>query len=404
MVKRRGKTLYIYFKPFGQKIGVRVEADSIREAEQIEGAVLRACRTGHYAGLDPISRAVCIRMFQNKAWEMPPELSGFVAPKPETSLTLWKACELFVKYPETRAKSERALTRYHQAMVNVVRLLGKDTPLKDLWVPALKRYQLERQNEGAAPNTINIELSTLSKIFQVMIESQLINTNPVRLVKRLSTKSNEREVYLSRETVAAIAGECPPWYARIIWCAFFSGMRKGEILGLTRKQVNLTKRIVSLSSEDTKESRRKRVPIHYELLPILEEAMRTPFLASDRVFLVQDAKGFRTPGTDSADNCWPRACDKLGLEKPQPWFHDLRHTWKSNARRSGMHPEIEKAIMGHSERGKSVHERYGRISDQELLQAIDRMTFDHGETEIVVSRGNKRETKGPKTKKRQASG
>ena len=29
---------------------------------------------------------------------------------------------------------------------------------------------------------------------------------------------------------------------------------------------------------------------------------------------------------------------------------------------------------------KSVTERYGRISDQELLQAIDRMTFDHGDT------------------------
>jgi hypothetical protein len=29
-----------------------------------------------------------------------------------------------------------------------------------------------------------------------------------------------------------------------------------------------------------------------------------------------------------------------------------------------------------------VLERYGRISDAELIQAIDAMSFDHGETEI----------------------
>jgi hypothetical protein len=29
-------------------------------------------------------------------------------------------------------------------------------------------------------------------------------------------------------------------------------------------------------------------------------------------------------------------------------------------------------------------ERYGRISEAELLRAVDSMTFDHGETEIWV--------------------
>ncbi len=40
--------------------------------------------------------------------------------------------------------------------------------------------------------------------------------------------------------------------------------------------------------------------------------------------------------------------------------------------------------MGHWHKAKSVTDRYGRISDEELLAAIDLMTFDQGETEIVV--------------------
>jgi integrase len=209
------------------------------------------------------------------------------------------------------------------------------------------------------------------------------------MVKRLSTKSNEREVYLSRDSVQAIADLYPVWYQRIIWCAYFTGMQKGEILRLTRRQVELSKRMIYLAPEDTKEARRKRVPVHCELVPVLGEAMRTPFLASDKVFLVQDSQGTRVPGTDTSANPWPRACEvlqkKKHLQEPFPHFHDLRHTWRTNARRSGMDYQIAESIMGHWFKGKNVNDRYGRISDQELIQAIDRMTFDHGETEIFAT-------------------
>ncbi len=100
--------------------------------------------------------------------------------------------------------------------------------------------------------------------------------------------------------------------------------------------------------------------------------------------------GSRSPGKDTIKNPWPRACEALEeeklLQKPFPRFHDLRHTWKTNARRSGMDPEIREAILGHSTKQRSVSERYGYIDDGELVGAIDGMTFDHGETKILVAR------------------
>lgn len=50
-----------------------------------------------------------------------------------------------------------------------------------------------------------------------MVEMQLIEANPCRLVKPLPTKSNEREVYLSLATVQTIAVACPEWYQRFMW-------------------------------------------------------------------------------------------------------------------------------------------------------------------------------------------
>ena len=43
-----------------------------------------------------------------------------------------------------------------------------------------------------------------------------------------------------------------------------------------------------------------------------------------------------------------------------------------------MEPEIRQAIMGHTTGARSVDERYGWISDEEFVRAIDGMTFEHG--------------------------
>ncbi|MGO9569203.1 MAG: site-specific integrase, partial [Desulfomonilaceae bacterium] len=82
----------------------------------------------------------------------------------------------------------------------------------------------------------------------------------------------------------------------------------------------------------------------------------------------------------------------LGFDQA-PRLHDLRHTWKTNAMRSGMEPEIRESIMGHWFRGKTVAERYGRISDADLVREIDKVSFQNGDTEILVSESKKKNPK-----------
>ncbi|HMK36776.1 MAG TPA: hypothetical protein VK463_17010 [Desulfomonilaceae bacterium] len=48
--------------------------------------------------------------------------------------------------------------------------------------------------------------------------------------------------------------------------------------------------------------------------------------------------------------------------------------------------EIREAIMGHS---RGIAGRYGRFSDQDLVRAIEGMTFDNGDTEIWIARPKK---------------
>jgi len=76
---------------------------------------------------------------------------------------------------------------------------------------------------------------------------------------------------------------------------------------------------------------------------------------------------------------WKMAVEKSGLKGLQ--MKDLRHSWKTNAHRSRMDPTTRNCICGHSSR-RSVEDLYINISDEELLRAVDEMTFNHGWTQI----------------------
>jgi integrase len=267
-----------------------------------------------------------------------------------------------------------------QCFAHLVEYFGKDKPAKEIWIPEIREYQTNRTHQGAAASTVNKEKAALSKMFQVLIELRWLDLNPARMVRPISEKYAKRQAYISFQDFRRIVTQLPYWFQAVAKTAYYTGMRRGEILGLTWKRVDLKKRTILLGPDEVKERQWKRVPIHSELAAILEAVRCEQLVGLSRVFL---HNGQPVNHRDEVRWCWDRNVAKLDFEQA-PRFHDLRHTWKTNARRSGMHPEIERAIMGHSQRGKTVHEGYGFISDEELIRAIDGMTFDHGETQILV--------------------
>ncbi len=48
--------------------------------------------------------------------------------------------------------------------------------------------------------------------------------------------------------------------------------------------------------------------------------------------------------------------------------------------RSGVHPAVADMILGHGDKKKSLQSLYLTISDQDLLDAVDKMRFDGEES------------------------
>jgi len=55
---------------------------------------------------------------------------------------------------------------------------------------------------------------------------------------------------------------------------------------------------------------------------------------------------------------------------------------EDNAMRSGLHPLIADAIVGHGDRKKDVKSLYLTINAEDLVREIGRLSVDHGKTEI----------------------
>ena len=382
---KRSLNWHIVFRPFrGVQVSVATDETNKKSAGQIEKEMLHACRTKDYTQLSNEARLVLIRMFLNRKWEMPnglllPEHEVILKPakQPNDVLTLWKAQSLFSQYPDVIIANCR--DRYRMCLTHIIGYWGKNKPLDSIGIPEIKDYRLARLDMGASPSTVNWEVGTLSRLFGVMQELGHVSQNPCRSVKSLSQKSGERDAYVGYSDFQLMLTKVSDWFKPIMRTAYYTGMRRGEIVDLKRNQVNLERRMIIIAPPGTKEKQWKRIPISRDCHQLLAEIISVPVLRCDHVFTIDGRK----TNPDSFKRQWKNAVK--GMD-PAPKFHDLRATFKVNMRNSGVDPEITETIMGHSTRVKNVKERYGRILDHELIQAIDRLQFDFGETVILTAK------------------
>ena len=267
MVTKRSGKLHIKFYAYGQEVGVSTPARNKKEAKEIEDALKRACRIRDASWLDPVSREVCSRLFRNRGWALLPGLAER-QDKPIEELTMWKAVETCLKHPEVRNSGNRK--RHEQSFLHIVGYFGKDFRIKDLWIPEIKEYFAFEGPMERLQVPISKEKAALSLMFKCLIEYQLVDRNPVREVKSPSDRA-KREVYVSLEDFERISSYLPHWVRPIIWTLYYTGMRRGEVMKLTWENIDLHARIIRLREDQTKERKKKRIPISRNLVPILLE-------------------------------------------------------------------------------------------------------------------------------------
>lgn len=223
----------------------------------------------------------------------------------------------------------------------------------------VRNYREKRQRE-VGPYTVNHELSCLRKIFNWAIFDGVDKSghplfegqNPAARFDRVPEP--KRRKYLSKGQLIRILSVANENLKKFILIAVNTGMRKGEIRGMTQKNVNLSESYVYLPK--TKNGDDRHVPINEVVKSILREGYN---------FDYNPRKAFETALVKSG---------VLADLEGDFHFHDLRHTFATFMINLGVPLHTLSKILGHRvERRYEMTDRYAHLFMEEQLAAVRKL-------------------------------
>jgi integrase len=194
------------------------------------------------------------------------------------------------------------------------------------------------------------------------VEWELLHTN-VAQGAALPKATQGRTRYLSPSELKAALRAAPEWLRVPIALAAFTGMRRGEVLGLRWKDVDLPGRRLYL--HETKNGSLRVLALNDLALRVLQSL---PIGApADPVLPGVDAMRL----TDNTRNLFK----KLGIEGAS--FHSLRHTAASQMVMHGVDLYAVGQMLGH--RSPAMTQRYAHLSPQYMATAVGKLDTVFGE-------------------------
>jgi len=259
--------------------------------------------------------------------------------------------------------------------IHLIPFFGK-MKLIDMTPNRINIYIKQKMQDGLSNNTINKMLILMGSIVQKMVDEGIIFQNPVRKIKKLRLPHIEmrflepKEIHIVLETAQK---NYPDFYPQLL-TAIVTGMRRGEILGLTWDRINWQTRKIfviqslykgQILSPKTHTSIRK-IDMADELVRVLKRwQLECP--PSEGNFVFPSPKG----KISDADNLIKRRFEPLlrksGIEKIR--FHDLRHTYASILIAQNVPIKYIQHQMGHSSIQVTM-DRYGHLFPEVHEQGV----------------------------------
>jgi integrase len=111
---------------------------------------------------------------------------------------------------------------------------------------SVKNYVAHRLEQSAANATINRELSALKRIYTLAVQAERIQRRPY--IPMLE-EHNVRQGFFERAEFLVFRAALPDYLKPVVTFAYFTGWRRGEILGLKWNQVDLAAKSVRIEGD-----------------------------------------------------------------------------------------------------------------------------------------------------------
>ena len=261
----------------------------------------------------------------------------------------------------------------------------------------IEKFKAKRLKAGISPVTVNRDLDRIRAALSKAVEWKILKAHPLAGVKRAKVEDEQRVRFLNadeegRLRAALEAREAgrrqrratgnahavargrearPAWadvqytdhVAPLVLLAMNTGLRRGELLGLTWESVDRTKKLLKVSAATAKSQRVRYIPLNTEAATVIE-----------RLYKHSAKKGLVFPGGEGAamthvKRSWASLMTAAQLEDFH--FHDLRHHFASQLVMAKVDLYTVKELLGHSD--FALTQRYAHLADEHKAAAVEKL-------------------------------
>lgn len=294
--------------------------------------------------------------------------------------------------------TEHALARLRNGARSVARVKAIWKPLlvkriAEITAAEVDKLRNKRLNAGAAPATVNRDVSALSGVFSHWVENNKGAMHPLASMEVLKVADDETVRYLlpdetarlrqalaDRDAKAAadrahanvwradrgyellpeIVGPCDH-ITPMVLLSLNTGLRQGELFSLAWESVDLRLQTITVLASHSKGNSTRTIPLNAEALAVLTAIK--PERAAGLVF-----KSPITGGRfNNVKKAWAEVTKAARL--PDLRWHDLRHDFASQLVMRGVPLFTVQKLLGHS--NSKMTQRYAKLAPSALADAVN---------------------------------
>lgn len=290
------------------------------------------------------------------------------------------------EYLETYVKSvakERTYNKYHNHIErHIQKELGK-YEIEELSIQVLQKFIMNLLNKKFAPNTVNSIITLVKTSLKRAVVAGCASVQHGDVLIRPKTREKQVECFSLQEQrkIEKFISESKKVKLFGVVLCLYTGIRIGELLALTWKDVDMNKKTLSIkkSCHDTwqngeyikkidtpkTENSYRIIPIPKQLIPKLKELKEQ----SKNDYVIEDKFNYGIK-VRSYQKTFENLLKKINLS--HKCFHSLRHTFATRALECGMDIRTLAEILGHSNPTITL-KRYAHSMLEHKKEMMDRV-------------------------------
>lgn len=277
-----------------------------------------------------------------------------VSPKADVKLG-----ELYEEWSESKYRriSKPTIDNYKAAW----KYLSKHEKSKVKEIRTAHLQNIIDTNDEMSKSTLEKIKALAVMLWDYALENDIVNKNYAKFVELPKTNKKEKKIFTDAEIKKLEDNADNVEWVDTILILIYSGMRISEMLGLTRFNVDLKKRIFT-GGLKTDAGKDRIIPMHDKVYKYVEK-----WYKKENNYLIFRDDGKKFNAKYYREKIYYPALEKLEIRKLTP--HSCRHTFASLMAKAGVDPLYIQRIMGHTDYAFTANE-YTHTDITELKDAI----------------------------------